>query len=33
METKAAVLHFDEHVLHLRASFGASAPDQPRPGR
>ena len=33
METKAAVLHFDEHVLHLRASFGTPAPDQPRSGR
>lgn len=34
METKAAVLHFDEHVLHLRANFGKPAtPDQQGLGR
>lgn len=33
-ETKAAVLHFDEHVLRLRANFGQPAtPDQPGLGR
>jgi integrase len=34
METKAAVLHFDEHVLHLRESLAKPAtPDQPGLGR